>query len=257
MKATSPLRTYVLSLVPIAALVGCGGGLAANGPPGSGPSQLSAKLGKSSRTLKVVGPAFSAIVTREKSAFADKTTRLTVWVFAANTDPAPTCEMLTDVVAIGGMTRGGFVSFTLDKIAEGPGNLGVAEMGAMLSDSEGITMGGGMTTNMSMTLRSYDGKTFAGDITTAAGAENTASGSIAGKVCPPRTVTDPNAGASYGDPSSSGGSVVDPSAETSTGSSTATPAEPPPEPPPPPPPPGAKTKPKTKPKPKGKPTPAK
>jgi hypothetical protein len=255
MKASSPLRTHLLALVAVvttAALVGCGGGLPANGPPGTGASQISATLGRSSRPLKVVGPAFASIVTREKTLFAEKTTRLTVWVFAEITDPAPTCEMLMDVAALGAMKRGGFVSFTLDKIADGPGNLGVVDMGVILRDAEGITLGAGPTTSTSMTMRSYDGKTFAGDVTAAAGGENTVSGSIAGKVCPPTTVKDPNAGVSSGDPSSSGGSVVDPSAEMSTGSSTATPEEPPPEPPPPP---GSKTKPKLKPK--GKPTPAK
>jgi hypothetical protein len=242
MNTTSRRCIHVLA---IAALVACGGsGPGANGPAGAGPSKISAKFESPDHKLDVTGPAFAIVNTYEKTALQAEETSLGVYVFDASTDPPPTCEMLSKVGALQQLSRGGFVAFTMAKIAEGPGKVDVTNVTALMGSGKGdLFFSGGKVTNMSITLRSYD-KTFTGDVTTAGGAGTTASGTIAGTVCPPATIADPNAAGAAG-----GGKVEDPSAGMSTNDTAGMP--PPPEPPPPEPPPA--TKPKTKPKPKPKP----
>lgn len=218
--------TPCIVLLVLSAVVGCGGG-------GGGPSKIAAKFADSDRNVDVNGAAF-AIVAKGTQAF---------YVFAANTTPAPTCEMLSKLGALQQLTRGGFVTFTAAKVADGPGKVDVTEVSTLLGDMEkgDMFMNGGKVSSVSITLRTFDQKSFAGEVTTGAGAGTTASGPIAGTVCPPAT---------FGEANGSAVGKVDPSASASTSTNDTTGMPPPPEPPPPEPPPATKPQGKPKPKPK-------
>lgn len=87
--------------------------------------------------------------------------------------------------------------FTLVSFAGcgGPGaNADVEEVGAVLMDpvTHAISVVDGEdATNMSITLTALDAKSFAGDVITGGGGATTASGPIAGTVCPAFTIAIP------------------------------------------------------------------
>jgi hypothetical protein len=184
MKARSRFAGTLAAL----ALAACDGPKA-NAPAATGTSKVSAQLSGGKKPVTVSGPAFAVTVTAE----APKTKKFLVYVFAADTKPAPSCELLARYGALAGLERGGFLAFTMNKIASGPGKVDVEELGAILMDpvTHEMSLLGEDAANMSITLTALDASSFAGVVTTGAGAATSASGPIAGTVCPAFTTPGP------------------------------------------------------------------
>jgi hypothetical protein len=188
MKARSRFAGTLAAL----ALAACDGPKA-NVPAVTGTSKVSAQLSGGKKPVTVSGPAFAVTITAEASGATPKTKKFLVYVFAADTKPAPSCELLARYGALAGLERGGFLAFTMNKIASGPGKVDVEELGAILMDpvTHEMSLLGEDAANMSITLTALDASSFAGVVTTGAGAATSASGPIAGTVCPAFTTPGP------------------------------------------------------------------
>jgi hypothetical protein len=164
----------VLSLVPLLAVVAsCHGGKGASGPASNVTSSLDLKLG--ANALQVKGPAFARI---DPSRHA-----LVVSVFAAGTDPAPSCDLAADSSQV---KKGGVGNVQIALTVAKTGTFVVGGGGILSVDTtKGDMMtGGGMLSGATIDIKTFDSSTLVAHIVTSGGGDDHATGDVTATVCP-------------------------------------------------------------------------
>lgn len=163
-------RQLAVTAIGLATLTACSG--RAVSPSSAGASHVAFEDGDAKH--EVSGVAFAQRDPGQK--------RLVVYTFHEKTEPSPSCELLASPQ---NMSRGGFISLVVTSFDGAPGGYTASQTGVLLGDPDkgDITMLSKPLTGTSVTFRSFDDKSFSGDVTSAGGAPKLV-GSFSGTICP-------------------------------------------------------------------------